>query len=287
MLRVIPGDPARLIGTSVGQTDLLRIREELGLERPLGVQFVSFLGEVIRGDFGNSYYFVGEEGGVFGLIFEKLPNTMALAGVAIGIALALALPLGFIAGTRRDSVADRASLGLAVAFQSMPGFWVGLMLIWLVAIQRNLLPATGYQGVRSLILPAIALALPLVAVLSRTIRAVLGDTLEREYVVALTARGVPYRRVTVAHGSRAVAVPLVTVLGVSLGYLLGAAVVIEFLFDFPGVGLQTLNAVVRRDYPLIQGTVLALSAIFVLTNLLVDILYVYLDPRIRRQVSRT
>jgi peptide/nickel transport system permease protein len=286
VLRLIPGDPARVIAPTASAEDLARLRTELGLDRSLLEQFGSFLGDIFRGDLGQSYFSAASgSGSVFELIFSKLPYTMMLATFAMALAVLVALPLGMLAGAKRGRMADRFVLGLSVVFQSMPNFWVGLMLIQFVAINFALLPATGYGGVKSLILPAIALALPLVAVLARTIRATLGDALERDYALALLARGIPYGRVVVRHGIRAVAVPLLTVIGVQIGYLLGGAVVIEYLFDFPGVGLLTISAVVRRDYPLIQGIVLVLATIFVLVNLIVDLLYLAIDPRIRRQAT--
>lgn len=286
LLRLIPGDPARVIAPTASQADLTRLRSELQLDRPLLEQFGSFLSDIAQGDLGQSYFFAASgSGSVFELIFSKLPYTIGLAGMAIAIALLVSLPLGFLAGARRGRMADRVVLGASVFFQSMPNFWVGLILIQFVAIKAALLPATGYSGVQSLILPAVALALPLVAVLARTIRATLGDALERDYALALVARGISLPRVVIQHGMRAVAVPLLTVLGVQIGYLLGGAVVIEYLFDFPGVGLLTISSVVRRDYPLIQGIVLVLATIFVLVNLLVDLLYLALDPRIRRQAT--
>jgi peptide/nickel transport system permease protein len=286
VLRLIPGDPARVIAPTASEEDLARLRTELGLDRSLIEQFGSFLGDIFTGDLGQSYFSAASgSGSVFELIFSKLPYTIMLAAFAMALAVLVALPLGFLAGAKRGRMADRFALGLSVVFQSMPNFWVGLILIQFVAINFALLPATGYSGVKSLVLPGVALALPLVAVLARTIRATLGDALERDYALALLARGIPYRRVVVRHGIRAVAVPLLTVLGVQIGYLLGGAVVIEYLFDFPGVGLLTISSVVRRDYPLIQGIVLVLATIFVLVNLIVDLLYLVLDPRIRRQAT--
>lgn len=283
-LRIIPGDPARVIAPNAKQADLIKLREELNLDSPILSQYGIFLRDIVHGDLGQSYF---ASRSVIAMILEKLPNTMYLVVLALVLALALALPLGFIAGAKRGSVADRASLLASVTFQSMPNFWVGLILIQVIALNLALLPATGYDGFSSLILPAIALALPLVAVLARVIRTTLADALEKNYVLALKSRGIPYRRVVIRHGARAVAVPLLTVLGVQMGYLLGGTVVIEYLFNYPGVGELTLSAVSRRDYPLIQGIVLVLAAIFVTVNLVVDILYLYLDPRIRRQETAT
>ena len=286
ILRLIPGDPARAIAPTASQNDLTKLRIQLHLNEPILTQYWRFVGDVFHGNLGYSYFSAQTGSGrVFTLIFERLPLTVELAGVAILFALLLALPLGFLAGAKRNSAWDRVSLTVSVAFQSMPNFFVGLMLILFVGVKAKWLPATGYAGFKSVILPAIALALPLVAVLARVIRASLGNALAQEYSLALVARGIPRPRVVISHGARSIAVPTLTVLGVQMGYLLGGAVVIEYLFDFPGVGLLTLNAVVRRDYPLIQGLVLTFSTIFVLVNLLVDLAYPLLDPRIRRQAS--
>jgi peptide/nickel transport system permease protein len=280
LMRLIPGDPARLMAPRASEEALQAIRVELGLNEALPVQFFRFLGNAVRGDFGNSYY---EQASALSLILERLPKTLLLTGLAMGAALMIGLPLGILAAVRRDSVVDRAILGIQMLFQSAPNFWLALVLLLVVAVNLRWLPAIGYVGPQSAILPATALAIGLIAVISRVVRGSMIEILEQDMVKALNARGIPGTLIVWKHGLKNALLPLLTLTGAQVGYLLGGAVVVEFIFNYPGVGLLTLNAVLRRDFPLVQAIVIVASILLVSINLLIDLSYGIIDPRVRQR----
>ena len=280
IMRLIPGDPARLIAPRASEEALAQLRQSLGLNEPLTVQFTRFLGRAARGDFGDSYY---EHVSAMSLILGRLPATFLLTGLAMAIATAIGVPLGILAAVRRDTIVDRLILSLQMLFQSAPNFWVALVLLLVVAVNLKWLPAIGYEGLRSAILPALALAVGLIAVISRVIRGSMIEILELDMVKALKARGIPPSLIVWKHGMKNALLPLLTLMGAQVGYLLGGAVVIEYIFNYPGVGLLTLNAVLRRDFPLVQAIVVVASMILVTINLLIDISYGVVDPRVRQR----
>jgi peptide/nickel transport system permease protein len=280
LVRVIPSDPARLMAPQASEKQLQAMRAELGFDKPLLEQLAIFLGDAARGDFGNSVYLHDP---VTSLIIEKFPLTLVLALCALCFALAVSLPLGVIAALQRDTIWDRLSLLLSISILSMPNFWLGLELLFLVAVRWQLLPAQGFSSWRNFILPSFTLSLTLMPIYIRMTRASMIDVLNQDFIKALVARGVPMRRIMFRHGLKNIAVPLLTILGVQFGQLLGGALVIELIFNFPGLGLLMFKAVLRRDYPLVQGITVVMASVFVLLNLLIDLSYSYLDPRIRQQ----
>jgi peptide/nickel transport system permease protein len=280
LVRVIPSDPARLMAPQASEKQLQALRAELGFDKPLLEQLAIFLGDAARGDFGNSVYLHDP---VTSLIIEKFPLTLVLALCALCFALAVSLPLGVIAALQRDTIWDRLSLLLSISILSMPNFWLGLELLFLVAVRWQLLPAQGFSSWRNFILPSFTLSLTLMPIYIRMTRASMIDVLNQDFMKALVARGVPMRRIMFRHGLKNIAVPLLTILGVQFGQLLGGALVIELIFNFPGLGLLMFKAVLRRDYPLVQGITVVMASVFVLLNLLIDLSYSYLDPRIRQQ----
>jgi peptide/nickel transport system permease protein len=259
------------------------MRHELGYDRPLPEQFVSFVGDAIRGDFGRSAFLKDD---VSTVIAEGLPYTLRLAVSALVLALAIGVSLGTLAAIFQDRWIDRVALGIAVLGQSMPGFWFGLVLILVFSVRLRWLPALGYKGPQYLVLPAIALAISLLATLIRSTRLVMIDVLGQDYMKAARARGIAPGVLIIRHAFPNILVPILTIVGVQLGYLLGGAVVIESIFNFPGIGLTTLNAVLRRDYPVVQAVTILMAAGFVLINTIIDISYGLLDPRIRRELSQ-
>jgi ABC-type dipeptide/oligopeptide/nickel transport system permease component len=283
LIRIVPGDPARIMAPNASEEQIAEIRRDLGYDRPLPEQFVSFVGDAIRGDFGYSA-FMKED--VSTVIAEGLPYTLLLAAAALVLALVVGVTLGTLAAIYQDRAIDRIALGIAVAGQSMPGFWVGLVLILVFSVRLRWLPALGYKGPQYLILPAIALAIALLATLIRSTRLVMIDVLNQDYIKAARARGIVPNSLIVRHAFPNILVPIMTIVGVQLGYLLGGAVVIESIFNFPGIGLTTLNAVLRRDYPVVQAVTILMAAGFVLINTVIDISYGLLDPRIRREMAR-
>lgn len=282
-LRLAPGDPVTSLAPVGTEEMYAELRARLGLDQPMYTQYLNFMKDVLlHADFGDSYFFPGRS--VISIIFERIGRTLLLAGIAIGIAIAVAFPLSVLAATRKGSVWDRLALIIAMLFQSAPSFWVGMTFIIVISVRFRLLPSIGYQGLQYAILPGIALSLSLTAVLTRVLRVNLMDVLENEYIKAAIARGVPWRLVIWKHGLKSVAVPAVTVIGAQIGYLLSGAVVVEFVFNYPGLGLLTLYAASRRDYPLIQALVAVMALIFVSMNVLVDLIYGLIDPRVRESV---
>jgi len=280
IVRVIPGDPARMISPQATEEQIQALRAELGFDKPIPILFVDFLSSAVRGDFGNSVYLRDP---VTSLIIQKFRLTMVLGLCGLGLALLIAVPLGVLGALKRGTLWDRLTLFISTIILSMPNFWLGLVLMFLVAVKWTFLPAQGFTSWRNLILPSITLSMTLMPMLIRTTRAIMIDVLGQDFIKALRCRGVPLQRIIFKHAFKNIAVPMVTLLGIQLGQLLGGALVIEYVFNFPGLGLLMFKAVLRRDYPLVQGITVVIATIFVLLNLIVDLSYSYLDPRIRRQ----
>ena len=287
LLRLTTGDPAAIIaGDNATSQDVAAIRERLGLDRPLVEQFVSWLGRLLRGDFGESFFFKKQ---VSELILERVEPTLALATCTIVLTVALAIPLGILAAWRRGTWLDRIVMGFSVLGFSVPVFVIGYLLIYLFAIELAWLPVQGYQRLRDglggfverLILPSVTLAVVFVALIARITRASVLEVLNADYVRTARAKGLSELPVMVRHVLRNAAVPIVTVIGVGIAVLIGGVVVTESVYSIPGLGRLTVDAVLARDYPTVQAVILVFSVVYVLINLLVDLSYTFLDPRIR------
>jgi peptide/nickel transport system permease protein len=279
VLRLVPGDPARLMvppGTSEKVVDSLR--QELGTDQPLIVQFGRFLGGLLQGDLGDSFR---QGRPVLELVLDALPATLALATTTMLTAVLVAVPLGIVAAYRSGGILDRAILIFSLAGQSVPNFWLGVMLVLVFAIRLQWFPAIGMGGPRSIVLPTLTLALILVAILVRTVRQSMLEALNEDYVRTARAKGMPETKVVLVHALKNAAIPLVTILGLQVGFVLGGAFVVELIFDWPGVGLLALEAIDTRDFPVVQGVVILVAAVFTFANLAVDIAYAYLNPRVR------
>jgi peptide/nickel transport system permease protein len=284
LLRVAPGDPVNiLLPQGASEEAKAALREQLGTDKTIFVQFGLYLAGVLRGDLGQSTM-TGDPVRV--VVLDALPATVALAGAAMLIAVSLAFPLGILAAYRSGSSMDRAALMFALAAQSAPNFWVGVILVLVFAIQLGWFPAVYAGGPASLFLPALALSTGLLATLVRTVRQSMLETLSAEYVRAARARGLPEHKVVLLHALKNAAIPLVTVLGIQTGVILGGAVAVELVFDWPGIGSLASQAMNNRDYPVLQGIVIMVAVTFVLVNLLVDISYAYLNPRVRIGAER-
>lgn len=278
LARLAPGDPVTLmLSETASPQQIVEARHRYGLDRPLPVQYALFLGNAIHGDLGESLYYKQP---ALRVVLEAFPLTCLLALTALGLAIAVALPLGVLAAVRRDTAWDYLAVGLAVLGQAAPAYWVGIMLILIFSVRLNILPTSGNATPQALILPAITLGAALMAVLTRLTRAGMLDVLNEDYIRTARAKGLRERVTIIRHGLRNVLIPLVTVVGLQLGSLLGGAVIIEQVFAWPGVGRLAVTAITSRDYPIIQATVLLVSCVFVVVNLLVDIGYALLDPRI-------
>ncbi len=279
LIRLIPGDPTLvLLGESASDEQRLEFRAKLGLDEPLPVQYGKFASRALQGDFGQSLFFKEPALGILG---NALPKTLLLAGSALGFALLVAIPTGIIAAVKRDSRWDYLAMAMATAGQSIPPFWLGLMLMYLFAVKLKLLPTTGFGGPEYLVLPTITLGAYLMALTTRLVRSSMLDVLSDDYVRTARAKGLREPVLVYRHAVPNVLIPVVTVVGLQLGALLGGAVITEAIFAWPGVGTVVYRAIGARDYPLIQAAVLLLSVFFVFVNLAVDVVYAWIDPRIR------
>jgi peptide/nickel transport system permease protein len=273
------GDPAATMLPGDASVDELRdLRHALGLDRPLHVQYVAFLGSAVRGDFGDSFR---HQQPAFGLVLERLPATLELAFAALLLAVAVALPLGIVAAIYRGRAVDMLAMGFAVVGQATPYFWMGIMLILVVSVELGWLPTSGRGGWPHLILPAVTLGTHFAASLARLTRTSMLEVLGQNFVTTARAKGLGEPRVVLAHALKNAAVPVVTLIGLQFGTLLGGAVVTETIFAWPGVGRLAVQSIFVRDYPVVQAGVLVLALVFVAINLAVDLLYGTLDPRIR------
>jgi len=275
----LTGDPALvLLPPESTLEDIQKFREAMGFNDPFFVQYGRFLAGALRGDFGQSIRH-GEP--AFHLVVERMPATFQLAGAALAVALALAIPAGIISAVRRNSALDYVSTIVALLGQSMPTFWLGIMLILVFSVQLNLLPSSGRGTFAHLVLPAITLGLFTTARITRLTRSGMLEVLNQDYIRTARAKGVGDPPVVWKHALKNAAIPIVTIVGIELGTLLGGSVITETIFAWPGVGRLSVQAIYNRDYPVVQAAVFLLATTFVLVNLFVDMLYTYLDPRIR------
>ena len=279
LIHLIPGDPVEMmLGEGAQPADVTALRHDLGLDRPLLVQYVAFLGGLVRGDLGKSLK-SGEP--VLSIIVDRFPATLELSLASMIVALALSLPLGVLAALYRDRAVDHGARFVALLGVSVPSIWLGPMLILLFAITWDLLPVSGRQGPASVVLPAITLGAGIAGLLVRMVRAALADELQRPYLLAARARGVAGVAVVGRHALKNALVPVVTVLGLQFGSLLTGAILTETIFGWPGVGRLLVESIRLRDYPLLQGSVLLIAFTYLFVNLATDLVYATLDPRIR------
>jgi len=275
----LTGDPALvLLPPDASPEDVRRFREAMGFNDPFFVQYGRFLGGALRGDFGQSIRH-GES--AFRLVAERMPATFELAGAALLLALVLSIPAGIISAVRRNTALDYFSTVVALLGQSMPTFWLGIMLILVFSVQFHLLPSSGRGTIEHLILPAVTLGLFTTARITRLTRSGMLEVLNQDYIRTARAKGVSDPPVVWKHALKNAAIPIVTIVGIELGTLLGGSVITETIFAWPGVGRLSVQAIANRDYPVVQAAVFLLASTFVLVNLLVDLVYTYLDPRIR------
>ena len=275
----LTGDPALvLLPPDATAQDIQEFREKMGFNDPFLVQYGRFLRGALRGDFGRS---VRHDEPAFDLVAERLPATLELAGAALLIALALAIPAGIVSAVRRNSLVDYVSTVVALLGQSMPTFWLGIMLILVFSVRLSLLPSSGRGTLEHLILPAITLGLFTTARITRLTRSGMLEVLNQDYIRTARAKGMANPPVVWKHALKNAAIPIVTIVGIELGTLLGGSVITETIFAWPGVGRLSVQAIYNRDYPVVQAAVFLLSTTFVVVNLVVDVLYTYLDPRIR------
>ena len=279
VMRLVPGDPANaFLGVDATQEEVEQLRERLGLDRSIPEQYVIFLRQAAGGDLGRSTY-SGQP--ALEMIIERLPATIRLAAAALALALVTAFVLGVVAALRANSALDRLISVVTVMGQSLPDFWIGLMLILVFAGILRLLPTFGSDTLAHLVLPAVTLGLPLMGATTRLVRSGMLEILGQDYIRTARAKGLKPSVVVRRHALKNMLIPVVTVFGLRLGYLLGGSVIVETVFSWPGVGNTIIFAISSRDYAVVQAATLVVAISFVAINLVIDLIYVFLDPRIR------
>ncbi len=308
-MRLMPGDPVDIMmgqGGAVSAGEMAQLREEFNLDKPLIVQLGIFLGDLVQGDLGNSYV---QRRPVVEIIGQRLPATFELALGGLIVSLVIAFPIGIISAVKQNTWLDRLSMGGAFMGISMPGFWLGIVLLLLFSVQLQWLPVQGRldhsmyleevtglyvldslltgnrealaSSIRHLVLPSITLGVPMAAVVARVLRSSMLETLRADYVTLARAKGASENKVVLRHALRNALIPTITVVGLQIGVLLGGNMIVETVFSWPGLGRTVVSAIFERDFPLVQGAVMVYAFIYVLTNLIVDIVYTYLDPKIQ------
>ena len=280
MLHLVPGDPVRLMygRTLVSAEVIANVRHQLGLDLPVGVQYWRYISGALTGNLGRS---IRSQRPVAQELAARAPATFQLTMAALGVSLLIGLPSGLISALRRGTRVDKFSMMLALAGLSLPQFWLGLMLIYVFAVSLGWLPVTGLGGGKGLILPALTLGLGEAGLVARLFRSSMLDVLGEPYLITARAKGLPERQVIWRHAIRNALIPVITLLGLEMGYLLAGAVIVEVVFGRPGLGSLAVDGILNRDFPVVQGVVLFTSVVFVTLNTLVDMLYAVLDPRIR------
>ena len=287
LLRLVPGDPLAAMLADVDPAAAEQLRAKLGLDQPLYVQYARWLGQLVQGDFGNSIY--GSNVPVSQILAEAIPRTLSLASLALVIALSISITAGMISALRKNTWMDYTVTFGAFLGLSMPDFWLGILLIIIFAVNLQWLPSIGYKPLSDgfwpwfshLILPAIAVGTPFAAVIARMIRSSMLEVLSADYVKVARAKGLRERWIIWRHAFRNALIPVITVMGIALALLMSGTVIVENVFAIKGLGRVLIQGILNRDYPVVQGAILVVSVLLVFTNLLVDLLYTVIDPRIR------
>lgn len=300
LLRVVPGDPVRLmVGGMAPDTVVQEMAVKLGLDKPIPVQFGRYVLEIAKGDLGQSFVRPAsgaslggasfddpsraERAAVLDLIVRALPMTLQLAGVALIMALAIGLPLGIAGGLYPGRWPDKLAFYAGSLFVSLPNFWLGIVLAILISVKLAWIPSIGYKGFVYTLLPAFVLAIEMAPFIIRTLTVSVAQVMKEHFIEAGMVRGISRQRMVISHGLRNASIPLLNLFGIQLSGLLGGVLVVEYIFDYPGLGLLTINAVLQRDFPLIQGIAILTAGIFVLINIIVDLVAIYIDPRLETQ----
>jgi peptide/nickel transport system permease protein len=282
LIHLVPGDPVQaMLGETARPADLEALRISLGLEQPLLTQWWLYMSNLVQGNLGHSLY---SKEPILDILLERFPATLELAAAGLLVAILIAFPFGSIAALRKDSIYDHGSMVFSLLGVSIPNFWLGPLLILLFSLTLGWLPVSGREGPLSLILPALTLGTALAAILARMVRSTLLEVLNEDYIRTARAKGLRESAIVIHHALRNASLPIITILGLQLGTLLGGAVITEIIFAWPGVGQLTIEAIERRDYPLVQACILLISLSYVFVNTLTDLVYAWLDPRVRYSV---
>lgn len=282
LIHLVPGDPVQvMLGESATVADQEKLREALGLQQPLFTQWFTYVTHLLQGDLGLSLH---SKEPIIDMLLQRLPATIELAIAGLIVAILIAFPLGSLAAMRQGTFWDHLAMMFSLLGISIPHFWLGPLLILLFSLQLGWFPVSGRETFSSIVLPALTLGTALAAILARMVRATLLEVLHEEYIRTARAKGLSESAIVVHHALRNASLPIITILGLQLGSLLGGAVITETVFAWPGIGLLTIEAIQQRDYPVVQACVLLISLTYVLVNTLTDILYAWLDPRVRYRV---
>ena len=281
LIHIVPGDPVQIMfAQSQGSTpeQIEQVRVNLGLDQPIYIQYLNYLDRLSKGDLGKTI-----RGGqpVLEVIFQRLPNTILLATSAMMIAILLGVPLGFLAAYNKGTISDTFIMILAISGISMPHFWLGLILLFIFAVDLGWLPVSG-SGLLNLVLPALTLGISNAAIFARLTRTSMIEILQQDFVITALAKGLPKKYVLRKHVLRAGLIPLVTMMGMQFAFMMGGAIVVENIFSWNGVGRMAVEAIFQRDYPIIQGFILTFSVIVVFVTISLDVIYAFIDPRIRK-----
>ena len=284
-IMITPGDPARLLaGNNVSEEEVEKLREEMGLNDPFPVRYANYISNMVHGDFGRSF---GTKRPVLGEILQRFPYTLLLVCVSMGLAILIGIPLGIYAATHQYSWKDNAAIFASLFCVSMPAFWFALMLIQLICVKLNLLPVAGIDNWTGWILPAVTGALGYAASIARQMRSNLLEVIRQDFITTARAKGQAESKVLYRHALKNAVIPIIMTVGGIFGFALGGSLITEVIFSIPGLGSYTISALMARDYPVIQTSVLFLSAIFCVVLLLIDVAFALVDPRIRAQYART
>ena len=279
IIHLVPGDPARImLGESALPSDVEALRESLGLNRPLIVQYFDFFAKLFQGDLGRSFN-TGQP--VLSAIIERFPATLILTAASMFFAIIIAVPIGIITAAKRNTVVDNLGMIFSLIGVSMPAFWLGPILVLIFSVKLGILPVSGSGSIKHLVLPSFSLGFALAAIISRMTRASMIEVLNQDYIRTARAIGVSEKIILLKHALRNAIIPVVTIVGLQFGALLGGVIIVEIIFSWPGIGQLLIPAIMRRDYPLVQGCILFIAVVYIFVNLIVDIIYAYIDPRIK------
>ncbi|MBU05666.1 MAG: peptide ABC transporter [Dehalococcoidales bacterium] len=281
LIHIVPGDPARImLGDRARELDVEILREQLGFDRPLVVQYADFIGDLAHGDFGDS---IRAQRPTIEMIWLAVPASAQLTGAALLLAFGIGIPLGVLAAVKRGGIFDRIALILALIGQSIPAFWLGLVLIAFVSLRLGLLPTSGIGGLDHLILPAVSLAPTAMGMVLRVTRVSMIEVMNEDYVRTATAKGLHPSIVVIKHALKNASIPIITIMGLQVGALLGGAIITETVFAWPGVGRLAVDALIQRDWPVVRTVILLAAFLLVLINVLIDIIYAWIDKRVQFQ----
>lgn len=285
IMALTPGDPARLIlGENASQSDVDQLREEMGLNDNFVIRYISYMKDVLTGDFGTSYR---TRIPVYDEVFARFPNTLVLAFWGISLSVLIGVPVGIISAVKQYSIIDTVSLAAALILTSIPAFWLGLMLILLFSLKLDLLPSTGVDTWRNFVLPSVTLAAGTMATLIRMTRSTMLEVIRQDYIRTARSKGAAERTIIFKHALRNALLPVITIIGINFGFQLGGAMVIETVFAMPGLGTLMITSVRMKDTPMVMASVLFVAVAISMVNLAVDILYSYVDPRIKSQYAKS